>query len=89
MLSRGQEIAVDVNEVDALDVVLQPGQASLHNVLIFHSSKANRSSHRRVGLAVRYVAAHVRQTTTQRDSATLGRGTDNFGHFDLSPPPEA
>lgn len=89
MLSRGQEIAVEVDEGEALDVVLQPGQASLHNVLIFHSSKANRSSHRRVGLAVRYVAAHVRQTTAQRDSATLVRGMDGYGHFDLAPPPEA
>lgn len=87
MLSRGQEIAVAVDEDEAVDVVLQPGQASLHNVLIFHSSKANRADHRRVGLAIRYIAPHVRQTAGPRDSATLVRGEDVFGHFDLIPPP--
>jgi len=89
MLSRGQEIAVEVDEDEAVDVVLQPGQASLHNVLIFHSSKANRADHRRVGLAIRYIAPHVRQTAGPRDSATLVRGKDAFGNFDLIPPPRA
>lgn len=88
MLSRGQEIAVDVDDDDAVDVVLQPGQASLHNVLIFHSSKANRSNHRRVGFAIRYVAPHVRQTIGPRDSATLVRGKDSHGNFELVPAPE-
>lgn len=88
MLSRGQEIAVEVNEADALDVVLQPGEASLHNVLIFHGSNSNKADHRRVGLAIRYVSPHVRQTAAARDSATLVRGIDEFGHFDLLPRPE-
>jgi non-heme Fe2+,alpha-ketoglutarate-dependent halogenase len=89
MLSRGQEIAVKVNEEDIVDVVLQPGQASLHNVLLFHGSNPNNADHRRVGLAVRYIPTHVRQTAGSRDSATLVRGTDKFGYFDLAPPPEA
>src|SRR5579862_3508845 len=37
-LSRGQEIAVHVNEDDAVDVCLRPGEMSLHHVGIVHGS---------------------------------------------------
>ena len=43
MLSRGQEIAVEVDEAHAVDLVLRPGQMSLHHVKIFHGSRANRA----------------------------------------------
>ena len=38
-----------------------PGEMSLHHVKIAHNSEPNRASHRRIGFAIRYVAAHVRQ----------------------------
>ncbi|WP_376089164.1 phytanoyl-CoA dioxygenase family protein [Roseomonas sp. CCTCC AB2023176] len=82
MLSRGQEIAVEVRDADAVDVVLQPGEMSLHHVLIFHGSERNRAAWPRVGFAVRYVPTHVRQLSGEKDSATLVRGTDRYGHFE-------
>ena len=42
MLSRGQEIEVEVNEDEAVDIVLQPGEMSLHHVKLIHGSNANR-----------------------------------------------
>ena len=36
LLSRGQEIAVDVNEQDAVAVELRAGQASMHHGHLFH-----------------------------------------------------
>lgn len=89
LLSRGQEIRVDVQPQDRLPVVLQPGQMSLHHVLIFHGSEPNRADHRRVGFAIRYIPTTVRQVNGARESATLVRGTDRHGHFDLEPAPEA
>ncbi|MDB5773581.1 MAG: syringomycin biosynthesis enzyme [Burkholderia sp.] len=89
LLTRGQEIAVEVDENDALDVVLQPGQASIHNVLLVHGSEPNSADHRRVGYAIRYIPTHVRQSSPTRDSATLVRGIDTFGHFDLEASPES
>jgi non-haem Fe2+, alpha-ketoglutarate-dependent halogenase len=89
LLSRGQEIAVDVNEEDAVDVVLQPGQMSLHHVRLFHGSEPNRADHPRIGYAVRYLPTYVRQTAGVRDSATLVRGTDEYGNFDPEPVPRA
>jgi len=89
LLSRGQEIAVEVDNAKAVDVVLQPGQMSLHHVLIFHGSEQNRSNIRRVGFAIRYVPTHVSQTSGIRESALLVRGVDEFGHFDHEQSPEA
>ena len=87
LLSRGQEIAVEVNEEDAVNVVLQPGQASLHHVRLFHGSEPNRADHPRIGYAIRYIPTYVRQTAGVRDSATLVRGTDEHGNFDPEPVP--
>jgi non-heme Fe2+,alpha-ketoglutarate-dependent halogenase len=88
-LTRGQEIAVTVNESDVVNVELEPGQMSLHNVRIFHGSKPNTSDYPRIGFAIRYIPTHVYQTTGLRDSATLVRGVDEFGHFNLEPAPES
>jgi hypothetical protein len=87
LLSRGQEIAVDVDESKAVDIVLSPGQMSLHHVLLVHGSEPNSSDHRRIGFAVRYVPTYVRQLTGVRDSATLVRGTDEYDNFVLEPAP--
>jgi len=87
MLSRGQEIAVDVDPNTAVDVVLAPGQMSIHHVRIVHGSEPNRADHPRIGFAIRYIPTHLRQLSEIRDSATLVRGEDKFGHFDLEPRP--
>ena len=86
MLSRGQEIAVEVDEDEAVDLVLQPGQMSLHHVKIFHGSHQNRAADRRIGFAIRYLPPHVHQDIGA-DSATLVRGEDRFGYFGLEPAP--
>lgn len=89
LLSRGQEIAVDVDLTRAVDVCLQPGQMSLHHVLIFHGSEPNESDSRRVGFAIRYVPTSVSQASGIRESALLIRGVDEFKHFDHEVPPES
>jgi ectoine hydroxylase-related dioxygenase (phytanoyl-CoA dioxygenase family) len=50
MLSRGQEIAVDVDEAQAVDLALRPGEFSLHHVAIVHGSGPNISDVPRSGL---------------------------------------
>jgi ectoine hydroxylase-related dioxygenase (phytanoyl-CoA dioxygenase family) len=89
LLSRGQEIAAEVDEGEAVDIVLAPGEMSLHHVLIVHGSEPNRADHPRIGYAIRYVAAHVRQISGVKDSATLVRGTDRHGNFEHEPSPRA
>jgi non-haem Fe2+, alpha-ketoglutarate-dependent halogenase len=87
LLSRGQEVQVEVDERQAVDVVLDPGQMSLHHVRLIHGSEPNNAAHRRIGYAVRYIAAHVRQLSGIPDAATLVRGRDRYGNFIHEPRP--
>ncbi|MBI1774593.1 MAG: phytanoyl-CoA dioxygenase family protein [Proteobacteria bacterium] len=88
MLSRGQEMLVEVDASKCVDVALEPGQMSLHHVKIAHGSGPNRAKDRRIGLVIRYVPAHVRQTQGEGDTAMLVRGKDRYGHFEPQPRPE-
>ncbi|HUJ36075.1 MAG TPA: phytanoyl-CoA dioxygenase family protein [Hyphomicrobium sp.] len=88
LLTRGQEIAVDVDEREAVSIELEPGEMSLHHVRLVHGSPPNLSEDRRIGFAIRYVPTSVRQIIGT-DSATLVRGTDRFGHFEPEPAPAA
>ena len=88
LLSRGQEIAVAVDESKGVFVPLRAGEASLHHVKLVHGSEPNRTSDRRIGLAIRYIPPHVRQLKV-RDSAMLVRGSDTHGYFDPEPEPQA
>ena len=87
MLTRGQIVEHAVDEAEAVDVVLQPGECSLHHVRLIHGSGPNRSGDRRIGLAVRYIPTHVKNVVG-RDYAALVRGVDDYGHFDMERRPE-
>lgn len=88
-LSRGQEIAVEVNEAEAVEMTLQPGEMSLHDIAIIHGSKANTSEKPRIGIGIRYITPDVVQDGIVRQFALLVRGKDEFGHFDLLEPPQS
>jgi non-heme Fe2+,alpha-ketoglutarate-dependent halogenase len=88
MLSRGQEIAVEVDLAKAVMLTLKAGEMSLHHVKLAHGSEANRSPHARIGYAIRYVAPHVRPVTSESRAAMLVRGQDRFGHFEMERLPE-
>lgn len=88
LLTRGQEIAVDVDERQAVAMPLRPGEMSLHHIRTFHSSEPNRSDDRRIGFAIRYIPTRIRQLEVQGDSATLVRGHDRYGHFELERAPK-
>jgi ectoine hydroxylase-related dioxygenase (phytanoyl-CoA dioxygenase family) len=45
------------DEASAVDLELQPGQMSLHDVYMIHGAKANTSGKRRTGAALRYMPA--------------------------------
>ena len=87
MLTRGQEIAVGVDEAQAVNVTLATGEAALFAYGIAHASPANRSDDRRIAIVLRYVPPETRQTLSDWDSAALVRGQDRFGHFTPEPVP--
>jgi len=85
LLTLGQELVDPVDENRAVTLDLAPGQMSLHDGWLAHASAPNRSDSRRIGFAIRYLATHVRNTGTRRDSALLVRGVDRYAHFDVEP----
>ncbi len=87
MLTRGQEVSVQVDETQAVAMPLQAGEFSIHNVRLAHASGPNHSADRRIGLSLHYMPTSTRQIVGEWDSAALVRGTDRFGHFDLAPRP--
>ena len=86
LLTRGQEVMVEVDEREAVPLNLRPGEMSLHHVRLVHGSPPNPSLDRRIGFAIRYIPTHLRQLAGE-DSATLVRGIDRFHHFEHEPRP--
>ena len=88
-LSRGQEVQVEVDEKDALDVVLRAGEMSLHHVNIIHGSNPNPSDRFRIGFAIRFTTPKTRQIQGEPPTAVLARGRDDYHYFELLPAPPA
>jgi non-haem Fe2+, alpha-ketoglutarate-dependent halogenase len=82
-LSRGQEIALEVDESKAVALCLAAGEMSLHHIGIAHGSKANSADYPRIGIAVRYIAPEVVQKGTERQIVQLVRGKDDYGNFEI------
>ncbi len=60
------------NEADAVNVELEPGQVSLHDVRLIHGSLANNSGQRRGALIMRYMPA-----TSHYDRSLVDKRRDN------------
>lgn len=81
MLTRGQQIEAEIDPSRVVDVLLEPGQASIHHGWMAHASGPNQGNARRVGLVIRYMAPHLRQTVASHDYGILVRGEDRHHHF--------
>jgi ectoine hydroxylase-related dioxygenase (phytanoyl-CoA dioxygenase family) len=88
LLTRGQELQVDVREEDAVDAALKTGQASMHHGHLFHASGPNTTDDRRLGAAIRYIKPSMKAQSGPETEVTLVAGEDRFGHFTLTKPPK-
>jgi ectoine hydroxylase-related dioxygenase (phytanoyl-CoA dioxygenase family) len=88
LFSTGQTVEVG-RDAPLEFIILKPGEFSLHHTHLLHHSMGNRSDDRRIGLGVSYIPTRCVCSATQRLSASLVRGEDKFGHFDLDPRPQA
>ena len=86
MLTRGQTIE-GVDEARAVNLELAPGEVAFFDYRLAHASHPNRSGDRRIGIGLRYIPPSARQVRHEWDSATLVRGEDRYGHFELEPAP--
>lgn len=83
---RGERIKIDVDESEAVDVVLRPGQMSLHESTIVHGSNPNTSDEVRTGFIVRFVTSRMMNPNTR---LLRVRGNVDCSHLDLAAPPSA
>ncbi|MGI9423994.1 MAG: phytanoyl-CoA dioxygenase family protein [Hyphomicrobiaceae bacterium] len=68
--------------------ILRPGQFSLHHTCCVHQSGPNRSNGPRIGIALSYVSTRTQNVGSVRMPATLVRGEDQCGNFDMQPRPK-
>ena len=80
-LTRGQEIDLNIEKDKQVPVILKAGQMSLHHCLLAHGSGPNLTNQYRVGIAVRYLPTHTKQTYGPPISMILARGEDKFNNF--------
>lgn len=81
---RGERLRMDVDESQAIDVVLRPGEMSLHHTNIVHGSNPNTSDGPRIGFIVRFVT----NLSTNRDRQVMRvRGNADCSHLRLVEPP--
>jgi non-haem Fe2+, alpha-ketoglutarate-dependent halogenase len=81
---RGERLRMDVDESQAVDLVLKPGEMSLHHTNIVHGSNPNRSDGPRIGFIVRFVT----NASTNRDRQVMrARGDADCSHLRLVEPP--
>lgn len=83
----GKEIAVDVDESQAVDMVLKPGDVEVHHPNIVHGSNANTSPNRRCGLTIRYIptSTEIVSDDLPWPSAFLLRGSAGVNAYQRRP----
>jgi ectoine hydroxylase-related dioxygenase (phytanoyl-CoA dioxygenase family) len=82
MLLSGLKVADAIDETGAVDIVLRPGEASLHHINTIHGSNANFSPNKRIRFAIRYVAPYVRQSVPN-NPVLVARGRDVHNHYQI------
>ena len=89
LTENGWQAALDANEDEFVDLVLDAGEASLHHHRTVHGSGPNQSGAHRLGVSITYTTTAAHNPKFAVDSATLVRGKDDYGHFELEPAPDA
>jgi ectoine hydroxylase-related dioxygenase (phytanoyl-CoA dioxygenase family) len=78
----GLHVELEIDEAKVVDIVLQPGQVSLHHGNTIHASNPNNSDEWRIGFVIRYITPDVR-VRTPHHGVMLARGRDVHGHYKL------
>ncbi len=61
ILTRGQVIE-DIDESKGVDLILEPGEMSIHHGAIIHGSQPNKSNQRRIGFSLQsYIPPSIQQ----------------------------
>jgi non-haem Fe2+, alpha-ketoglutarate-dependent halogenase len=83
LLKRGERIQL-ADESNATDVVLSPGEISLHQSTIVHGSNPNRSFEPRIGFIVRFITSRIPH---RGRPIVRVRGEGECSHLNIVDPP--
>ncbi len=93
ILTRGQ-VVKNVNEKNSVNLILKPGEMSIHHGAVIHGSKPNKSKQRRIGFALQSFCPHRIFQTIGKNIWMLIRGEERDDidgiklerpQFDMSP----
>jgi len=88
ILTRGQKVA-QIDESQAVNLELRPGQMSLHHPWLVHGSLPNKSNQRRIGVAMQsYMGADVKPEYGEHHVMHI-RGADVAEEFVHAPYPKS
>lgn len=83
LLNRGQTME-DIDESQAVDISLKPGEMSLHHRDLAHASKGNHSDMDRIGYVIRCITPEAR---VEGHPVAPVRGDKAVDHFEILTPP--
>lgn len=86
LLQRGERVDIEVDDPRAADIILGPGEASLHQSNLIHGSNPNSTDHPRTGFIVRFVTSQF--SCPPGLSLMRVRGSSECPHANLATPPE-
>jgi hypothetical protein len=87
LLTSGQTVDEAIDQSQAVDMVLEPGQMSVHHTHVLHGSNPNVSTDRRLGFCFFFIPTHLHQLGKEHCTALLVRGVDEYGNFGSEAPP--
>lgn len=85
LLDRRQEVELEIDDDRARDVILAPGEMSLHHFNTIHGSCSNRSERDRVGFVIRFTTPALKSCSFP---VTRARGQDPCRHLWLAERPQ-
>ena len=81
ILSRPYRVTAELDEAQAVDVLMRPGELTLQHDHTIHGSRPNRSNARRIGMLADFTTPDARKESRERESAILVRGVDDYGYW--------
>jgi len=87
ILTRGQNVE-DIDESTAVDLVLKPGQMSIHHATIVHGSMPNRGTERRMGVALQSFMSPECHQTVGDFMVQIAKGCEHWTGDHVFPRPQ-
>lgn len=90
LLGSGLQVTHPIEAAASVDIVLNPGELSVHHIYAIHGSNPNHSDQDRIGFVIKIVAPKVKQAFPHCE-VVLARGRDEYGywkHFQQPPTSE-